>query len=291
MDLDLQRQFFAEEIRAVANLQSERLVQAFAKVPREHFLGPGPWRILAPSEPGSLSYRTTEDADPRHVYHNVLVAIDEERRLNNGQPSGLALWFDALDLQDGNRVIHVGCGTGYYSAILAEVVGPNGQVIAIEVDPELASRAKNNLSYLGHVQVIAGDGGEIDPGLSDAIFINAGATHPRAIWLDSLRPGGRLVVPLTVTKDSEDGGGGLVLKITRQPRNFMARFISQVGIFSCAGGRDPELNQRLKEAFDRGDAQKVQSLRRDMHDPTDTCWLHHESFCISKLALPSGVEN
>jgi hypothetical protein len=104
MDLDTQRQFYAEEIRAVANLQSEVLVQAFAKVPREYFLGPGPWQIVVPSEPGSFSYRTTDDADPRHLYHNVLVAIDAERRLNNGQPSGLALWFDALDLQKGDRV-------------------------------------------------------------------------------------------------------------------------------------------------------------------------------------------
>jgi protein-L-isoaspartate(D-aspartate) O-methyltransferase len=284
-DLDSLRNYYAEELRAVANLQSESLVRAFAKVPRERFLGPGPWRILTPSEPGSVSYRTTEDADPRHLYHNVLVAIDEERHINNGQPSGLALWFDALDLQQGNRVVHVGCGTGYYSAILAEVVGPDGQVIAIEVDPELALRAQSNLSYLGHVQVLAGDGGKIDPGASDAIFINAGATHPRAIWLDSLRPGGRLVVPLTVTKDSEDSGGGLVLKIARQPRGFTARFISQVGIFSCTGGRDPELNQRLKEALDREDAKTVRSLRRDMHDPTDTCWLHTADFCLSRLSV------
>ena len=122
MDLDTQRQFYAEEIRAVANLQSEVLVQAFAKVPREYFLGPGPWQIVVPSEPGSFSYRTTDDADPRHLYHNVLVAIDAERRLNNGQPSGLALWSDALDLQKGDRVVHIGCATGYYTAILAEVI-------------------------------------------------------------------------------------------------------------------------------------------------------------------------
>src|ERR1041384_2930174 len=52
MDLEKQRQFYAEELRAVANIQSEELVHAFAKVPREHFLGPGPWQIVAPSEPG-----------------------------------------------------------------------------------------------------------------------------------------------------------------------------------------------------------------------------------------------
>jgi protein-L-isoaspartate(D-aspartate) O-methyltransferase len=285
-DLDTRRQFFAEELRAVANLQSEALVKAFAKVPREHFLGPGPWQIRIPS----LGYRTTPDADPKHLYHNVLVAIDPGRHLNNGQPSALALWFDALDLQEGNRVVHVGCGTGYYTAILAEVVGPNGQVMAIDVDPELAWRARSNLSYLTHVQVIPGDGGEIDPGPSDAIFINAGATHPRAIWLDALRRGGRLLVPLTVTKDSEDGGGGLVLKVTHQPGGFTARFISEVGIFSCSGGRDSELNRQLKEAFDRGEAKTVQSLRRDVHDPTDTCWLHHVTFCLSKLAVSSELE-
>jgi protein-L-isoaspartate(D-aspartate) O-methyltransferase len=106
-DLDTRRQFYAEELRAVANLQSGALVKAFAKVPREHFLGPGPWQILNPSFD---SYRTTPDADPKHLYHNVLIAIDAGRQLNNGQPSGLALWFDALDLQEGNRVVHVGCG-------------------------------------------------------------------------------------------------------------------------------------------------------------------------------------
>jgi protein-L-isoaspartate(D-aspartate) O-methyltransferase len=135
MDLDTQRQVYAEEIRAVANLQSEVLVQAFAKVPREYFLGPGPWQIVVPSEPGSFSYRTTDDADPRHLYHNVLVAIDAERRLNNGQPSGLALWFDALDLQKGDRVSTSDARPVTILQSWAEVVGPTGRVTAIEVDP------------------------------------------------------------------------------------------------------------------------------------------------------------
>jgi protein-L-isoaspartate(D-aspartate) O-methyltransferase len=54
----------------------------------------------------------------------VLVAIDEKRLLNNGQPSFLAILIEALALQEGDHVVHVGCGTGYYSAILAEFVGP-----------------------------------------------------------------------------------------------------------------------------------------------------------------------
>lgn len=281
-DLDALRRYYAEELHAVSNLQSEALVKAFAKVPREHFLGPGPWQIL---NPAFESYRTTPDADPRHLYHNVLVAIDAERHLNNGQPGFLAFLIDVLELQEGEHVVHIGCGTGYYTAIIAEVVGPKGHVTAIEIDPELASRARSNLSYLSHVQVVVGDGGDLDPGPTDAIFINAGATHPRAIWLDSLRLGGRLLVPLTVTEDADGGGGGRVLKATRQPRGLTACFISEIGIFSCAGGRDSEVNRRLKEAFNRGDWKSVQSLRRERHEPDDTCWLHAESFCLSRLAV------
>jgi protein-L-isoaspartate(D-aspartate) O-methyltransferase len=291
MNLDTHRRFYAEELRAIANLRSEVLVEAFAKVPREHFLGSGPWHIVFPAEPGCLAYRTTEDSDPRHLYHNVLVAIDAERRLNNGQPSALALWFDALELSKGDDVVHLGCGTGYYTAILAEVVGSDGHVTAIECDADLASRARSNLSYSPNVQVLVGDGGEMCPDSNDAIFINAGATHPRAVWLDSLRLGGRLLVPLTVTRDSELGGGGFVLKVIRERKGFSARFISEVGIFSCVGARDSELNQRLKEAFGQEDTNTVHSLVREIHDSTETCWLHHESFCLSKLAVPSGRDN
>jgi protein-L-isoaspartate(D-aspartate) O-methyltransferase len=281
-DLDIARQFYAEELRAVADLQSESLVQAFAKVPREHFLGPGPWQVRSP---GSEGYWTTKDTDPRRLYHNILVAIDASRQLNNGHPGFLAFLLDELKLQPGDRAVHVGCGTGYYTAVMAEVVESQGYVTAIEIDPQLAAQARGNLSYLPHVQVFAGDGGVIDPGPSDAILINAGATHPRLAWLDSLRIGGRLLVPLTVTEEAENSGGGRVLKVTRQPGGLVARFISGVGIFSCVGGRDAELNQRLKQAFKRGDAKSVQSLRRDKHESSDACWFHGENFCLSRLSI------
>ena len=110
--LDDYRRFYAEEIEVVAGIRSRALIQAFASVPREHFLGPGPWKL------GSLEfgasptprYVSTQDADPRRIYHNVLVSIDETRHLNNGQPSALASWLDALDIREGERVVHVGAG-------------------------------------------------------------------------------------------------------------------------------------------------------------------------------------
>ena len=91
------RRHYAEELRFTARSGSRVIVDAFATVPRERFLGPGPWRVLSPM--AMPEYWTTQDADPRHLYHDVLIAIDEERRLNNGQPSLWARMYDQLELR------------------------------------------------------------------------------------------------------------------------------------------------------------------------------------------------
>lgn len=103
MALDLRRRFFAEELEAVCTLRTHALVEALARVARERFLPPGPWTVLSD---GCESFmmgagvrtrtRTTPDANPARVYHNIAVAIDPERRLFNGQPGTLGAWIDAL---------------------------------------------------------------------------------------------------------------------------------------------------------------------------------------------------
>jgi protein-L-isoaspartate(D-aspartate) O-methyltransferase len=284
-DLAAHRRAYAEDLRATAHLRSDELVEAFARVPRERFLGPGPWQIAAWVAPGRVEYRTTEDEDPKHLYQDVLVAIDASRWLNNGQPSGLARWFDALALRNGERVVHVGCGTGYYTAVLAEIVGPSGHVVAIEIDRELARRARENLTYLGQVHVFEGDGGELDPGAADAIFVNAGATHPRSIWTDSLRSGGRLLLPITIAHDTSGIGSGGMFLITGHGDRFAAELVSPVGIFPCLGSRDSYLNEALARKRDLATLEwrAVRSLRREPHPPDNTCWLHTPEGCLSTL--------
>src|ERR1700758_1133289 len=186
------RHSYAEELRFTAKLRSRAVVEAFATVPRERFCGPGPWRVLSPM--AMAEYWTTQDADPRHLYHDVLIAIDEERRLNNGQPSLWARMYDQLELSRGDHVVHVGAGTGYYSAILAEIVGRAGQATAIEVDPILAARAKENLvAAWPQAAVVAADGFLFQPDRpADALVVNAGVTHFSPAWLDALAENGRL---------------------------------------------------------------------------------------------------
>jgi len=141
-------------------------------------------------------YRETDDA--RDVYHDVVVALKSEKSLNTGQPSALASWIAALKLEEGARIFHVGCGTGYYTAIMAEVVGSAGAIVAAEIESDLAAQAAENLRDYMNVTVHRGDGATADETSCDAILINAGVTHPHIPWLYSLNEGGRMVLPLTV---------------------------------------------------------------------------------------------
>src|SRR5690348_11604584 len=94
------RRFYAEDLRFKTRMSSDALFEAFASVPRERFVGAGPWLIQSWGE-----HWTTEEADPRHVYHDTLIALDAAKRINNGQPSLWAYYFDRLGVQPGDHVL------------------------------------------------------------------------------------------------------------------------------------------------------------------------------------------
>ena len=151
--LALQRRRYAEMITGPLPNPDPRIRDAFACVPREDFLGPPPWSVRGMFHP--LTAR-----DPGELYHDVLVALIEDKGINNGSPSLHALMLHRLGARPADRVLHVGAGGGYYTAILAELVGPTGRVTAVEFDPGLAAAAKNNLSRWPWVTVLQGDGAE-----------------------------------------------------------------------------------------------------------------------------------
>ncbi len=280
-ELALARRFYAEELRFTASLDAPGLVEAFAAVPRERFLGPGPWTYAGmDSWTGKTSYRTTPDASPRHLYHNVVVSIDPARELNNGHPGTLGAWINTVAPASGERVVHVGCGPGYYTAIMAELVGPAGRVTAIEVDPGLAARAGGHLAPWPQVTVVEGDASDLPPGSADVVFVNAGATHPLDAWLDALRPGGRLLLPLTFGPAPGAPGKGAVVLVTRREAGFDARFVSMVAIYPCAVARDAEQGQALGATLRTGRWDSIRSLTRDPHEPDASCWLHGKGWCL-----------
>lgn len=275
------RRFYAEEVQFSANLTSPALIEALTRVPREKFLGPGPWQIAIPDvATGTVQYVSTPSADPQCVYHNVVIVLDRSRDLTNGHPGTLTHYISALELAPGNRVYHMGSGAGYYTAVMAEVVGDSGTVIASEVHPELGPLAKANLADRPNVTVHAVDGTQFDPGECDAMLINAGMTHPLPMWLDRLREGGRLLVPITIPM-APNLGKGVMLKIVRHGTGYSARCVSFVAIYSATSARDSQLEAVIGKALASGGLMKVKSVRRDQHSPDQSCVVHGNEVCLS----------
>ena len=276
-DIKAARLAYAEELRYAAHVRSDRVIEAFATVPREDFLGARPWRVYDFVD----GYWEAPGDDPRSAYHDVLFAIDAARNLNNGQPQFLARLLDKLEIRAGDKVYHLGAGVGYYSAVMAQLAGPEGAVVAVEIDATLADRARGNLASRGNVEVVAADGASFDPGLVDVIVVNAGATHPLPLWLDALKPGGRMLLPLT-----SDRWHGAVFRIERAGDTdcYGVSVISSVAIYPCSGARTIEAERLLAQAFGKGGQHFVRSLRRDAHAPDADCWLHGEGYCFSTRA-------
>ncbi|AND87767.1 MULTISPECIES: protein-L-isoaspartate O-methyltransferase family protein [Bradyrhizobium] len=245
-DLAAARARYVERIAKRERISSKRLLEALAAVPREDFLARGPWRIKSEA---ARSYRLTPDADPVHLYDNVLVAIDARRKLDTGLPSLWAHFIDLLDVGDKDHVVQIGCGLGYFSAVLSKIVGPKGSVRAIECDERLAARAANFLRAYRNVEVVQGDGCEDIGAPADVIIVHAGFSHPHPLWLQSLRPRGRLLVPLT-QRDRE----GAVIRITRRGKGFEAEPVQQIRIFPGRGRGTTALDDRVADWWQRASA-------------------------------------
>jgi protein-L-isoaspartate(D-aspartate) O-methyltransferase len=220
----------------------------------------------------------TPSADPVYLYTNDLVGIDPERHINNGQPSLHAHLLACAAPNKGDHVVHVGAGVGYYTAIMAEMVGLSGQVTAIEYEPDLAVRTERNLSVYANVSVIQGDGAAAPFDSADVIYVNAGTTKPAETWLDRLRDGGRLILPLTTDQGFRSAGPGpisrrgAVFLITRQGPDYLARWVSPVAIYPCAGMRDEASELALVAAFEKGDWRRVTRLYRRADLPEELAY-------------------
>lgn len=285
-ELAIVRRAYAKQIMAAAGIDDARVEAAFAAVRREHFLGRGPWQIRRWYRPGG-GYAATPSDDPVYLYTDDVVAILPERDLNNGQPSLHARLIASAAPRPGEHVVHVGAGVGYYTAIMADLVGPAGKITAMEFDQGLAARAATNFLEMANVRTVPGDGARVAFDPADVIYVNAGATHPAASWLDRLSEGGRLILPLTTDEGFRSSARGdirrrgAVFRIERRGADFLARWVSGVAIFPCEGARDPASEAALAQAFTVERWREVTRLYRRDDPPAEQCWLRAPGWCLA----------
>jgi protein-L-isoaspartate(D-aspartate) O-methyltransferase len=133
---------------------------------------------------------------------------------------------------------------GYYTAILATLVGQRGSVYAIECEKHLAARARANLADWHQVDVTCADASKFDTGEVDVVVAFAGGTHPALHWLERLAPQGRLLMPL-VAADR----GGFMLKAVRHHGGFRAEAVTPCWFVLAQGFRTAREERDLKKAL------------------------------------------
>lgn len=284
-ELTIIRRAYARHVLAVAGaLGNNRLEAAFREVRREHFLGLEPWSI-APFERPPVGL---PDNDPVYAYQDVLFVLSRDRGVNNGQPSLHARMLNALEPQHGQSVVHLGAGTGYYTAILGHLVGPQGRVTAVEVDPKLGERARSALQGMPWVDVVIGDAEEWPEAETDRVYVSFGVTAPAAAWVERLAPGGRLAFPLGVPTPGpgsvqfHDLGAAIVVE--RRPHGFAAASHGSAYFIHAEGGLgavDNERLDRLKRAFQSGTVDFVRSLVWHRSADPGRCWYWSPEWSLS----------
>ncbi len=178
MDIQAARAKLVEELRA--EITDERVLAAMLKVPRERFV---------PMEEQHLAYE------------NIPLPIGLDQTIS--QPLVVAFMLEKLEPKEGDNILDVGSGSGWTSALLAEIVGKKRQVIALEIIPELKEFGENNVARYGFlekgiVKFILGDGskGYKKEAPYDKILASASAGKIPEAWKEQLKVGGRIVAPI-----------------------------------------------------------------------------------------------
>jgi protein-L-isoaspartate(D-aspartate) O-methyltransferase len=192
-------------------LQSEHIVEALLKVPREDFI---------PDE-----YRD-------YAYLEVPFPLPGAQATISC-PHSYPLFYEPLGLDKGHRFLEIGSGSGYGAAVAREVVGSTGVVVSVEIDPVTLAYARGNLERAGYRDVILvrGDGGLGFPDQSpyDCIAITAACREIPGSLLEQLCIGGRLIAPVH-RGDAQD----LVL-LEKGPSGVQKNVICQVLYISLRG--------------------------------------------------------
>ena len=269
------RSIFARLMAAASGSADPRLERAFELVPREAFMGPGPWRIGF-----YRKYLETPDADPAYLYQNVVVALDADKGINNGEPFLHAIWIGAVSPRAGETVCHIGTGTGYYTAILSVLTRPGGSVHAFEIEQGLAEKASDNLQPYEGISVTTGDATKLPLPPSDLIYVNAGVVAPPRAWLQALRPQGRMIFSWRPTQDV-----GLALVVTRGRNGLAVRPVMNSYFIPCVGAS--EAGQCMKTPDER-EAWSVRSVWLSAErEPDETAVAICEHLWFSSAEVPA----
>lgn len=174
------------------------------------------------------------------------------------QPSLVVAMLQALQAEDGMRILEIGTGTGYNTALLCERFGSDS-VISVEVDAELADQARTTLDKLGYTPtLITGDGAQdLAAGDFDRVIATVAAHSIPPAWLAQTRPGGSIVTPW-----STDFSAPVLLRLTADATGAQAhgRIVGDAGFMSLRSQR-----RSASEGRDHVDETDPRAIGQELH--------------------------
>jgi protein-L-isoaspartate(D-aspartate) O-methyltransferase len=182
---------FIEHLKKTRVLKTEQIKNAFEKIDRKDFVDPDYAEEAYEDYPLPISYGQTIS-----------------------QPTTVAFMLELLDLKGDEKVLDVGSGSGYTTALLAEILNVGGEVLGIELIPELAEKGKRNLNRYNfkNARIEHGDGRKFDKDeMFDRILVNAASDDIPANFTKLLKPGGIVVIPVrhSIVKIEKNSNGDL----------------------------------------------------------------------------------
>jgi len=198
---------YVEDLLRTGDLHRGAVERAFRRVRRHRFLDH--WYCLDPSSfpPVWSRFDFDRDGPDSHTMSTIysdrslVTGIDGYRpTTSTSQPRLMARMIETLQLEPGMRVLEVGTGTGYNTALLAETLGEPANVFSVELRPEIAELARKALRQEGYgdARLLVKDGafGAEEGAPYDRIMVTAGCADISPAWLEQLKPEGRLLAPI-----------------------------------------------------------------------------------------------
>lgn len=223
-DLQL-RERLVERLERSGVLRSARVRAALLDVPRHRFI---------------------PDISPEDAYEDRALAIKEREGTvisSISQPSMIVQMLQMLDVHPGDAVLEIGTGSAYNAALLARLVGPQGHVVTLDIEPDLLELGKRRLRDFGYANVDVRPAYELPhiDGQFACIIVTARAVDIEADWWRLLQDEGRLVVPLDIGY-----GGERAIAFLRE-----GTLLRGIGSYACAflGIRGDADDRRASELF------------------------------------------
>jgi protein-L-isoaspartate(D-aspartate) O-methyltransferase len=250
--IDAARNAMVDDLVARRIIRTPAVERAFRRVARHEFL-PKPFAL--PTDPLLTEFADTDD--PRRVYSDTVVALKRDKNINCGAPGVAATQIEQLAATEGMRVLHVGTGSGYYTAILAELVGERGSVVGVEYESDLVELSCALLARAGYTNVTVreGDGalGVPEAAPFDRVLVSAGAPDIAPVWIAQLDTDGRLVLPLCqLSPLGSLTSGGVILAVDKVGDALFGEFSTPAFFVPLQGALAPTGdNGALAEALQR----------------------------------------